>query len=202
MRTWSRNSLRQMIGGAAGALRSVGLLDPLRRVFRRLASPELEARPVGPLSDEAAETLLAAVEALTAATIDRAHYEEFFRWRAENLPGHQALYERFSVTANRLAQRSHGRKFLECEHRTRLEILQPAFRLRAARDRLSRLRVGIFQRDWVLFDLHIVRETALLFARTDAWRLVGYEAWPATPRGLERYQTQPSNLRSEEGGSG
>lgn len=182
-------ALTHSVGAAARtALSRVGLLEPLKRAFHRLVVPVPGTQPPGPLNEEVAKTLLAAAEALTGAAIDRDHYERFFRWRAEHLPGHRALYERFTAIVHQAAKRSRGCAFAKCENAARLEILQPAFRVRAAEGRISRLRAGVLQREWVLFDIYIVREIVLLFARTDAWRLAGYESWPATPRGLERYR--------------
>jgi len=42
-----------------------------------------------------------------------------------------------------------------------------------------------------LYHRHIVREVLALFARTDAWILLGYEAWPGTARGFTRYVQAP-----------
>ncbi len=194
----NQNFSKQSIGAAVrGALRSAGLLAPVKGAFHRLASPMLEAHPPGRLREDAVQTLVATAEAFAGVAIDRGHYEAFFRWRAENLPGHRALYERFTATVNAAAKRSRGCDFATCENTARLEIIQPVFQARRAKGRLERLRMGVLQRDWVLFDRHIIRPIAVVFARTDAWRLVGYESWPATPRGLERY-TNPRTASVKE----
>lgn len=168
-------------------------MKSLQALYRRLSSPVLRPGPPGPLSDETVRTLTAAATALVGSEIDAARYEEFFRWRAEAIPGHRALYERFAATLDRLARRAAGRDFAGSEPGMRLELLRPAFRVRTAHNRLDRLRIGVFHRSWVLFDHYIVRQIAVLFARTDAWRLAGYDAWPGTPRGLERYRMPPSS---------
>ncbi len=175
-------------GAVRDALSRAGRVAPFKTIYHRLAFPALHPRPAGPLRDETSRALLAATAALVGSDIDATRYEEFFRWRAETIPGHRALYEKFAATLNRQARRAGRRDFAESEQSLRLEVLRPAFRVRTAHNRLERLRIGMFHGSWVLFDLHIVRQIARLFARTDAWRLAGYESWPGTPRGLERYR--------------
>jgi len=51
---------------------------------------------------------------------------------------------------------------------------------------MRRLRRIAFARDEARFARHVVREVFRRFARTDAWVLAGYDAWPGTPRGLAR----------------
>ncbi len=179
-----------LVATGSAAVAYAGFLRPLRGGWRWLAFPVLELTPTGPLNEKALSALLATTEALIDYPIEKDHYADFLRWRSENLRGHKALYERFAATVNRLANRSSGCEFTECEKAVRRKILETAFRVRAATSRLDRLRIGLLERDWWLFDLHIVRPITSLFARTDAWRLVGYDSWPGTPRGLERY-TQP-----------
>ena len=172
------------------ALRSAPALEPVRAAFRGLVSPSLPPRPAGPLSEDAAGALVATAEAFAGVPVERRHYEALFRWRAEQWPGHRVLYERFAATVNRAARRLHGRDFAGCAGPERLAIVEPVFRVRAAKSRWARLRAGLLRRDWVLFDRHIMRPIAVMFALTDAWRAAGYESWRGTPRGLERY-TRP-----------
>jgi hypothetical protein len=47
-------------------------------------------------------------------------------------------------------------------------------------------------RRWVTYNTVIFDEALALFADTDAWILAGYEGWPGTPRGLERYRRAPN----------
>ena len=174
-------------GGAAGAARSIG---PFRTAYRWVKNPTLPPMPPGPLGERDLRTLLAATEALAGYPIDHDRYADFFRWHAATLSGYKALYERFTMAVNRSARLRHGCGYVECSAAARLAFLDRAFRVRP-QDLPGKVRVRIFDRDWVLFDRHIVRAVVALFARTDAWRLAGYEAWPGMPRGLERYRRPP-----------
>jgi hypothetical protein len=148
-------------GGAAVV--AVGLRGSLRGLLHQLADPALDKTAIGPLSGHAITTLLATTEAFLGSPVEKAHYEDFFRWHAETLPGYHALYERFAATVNQAARRAHGCDFAGCEVGMRQTILAPAFRAHRVESRI---------------------------AHTDAWRVAGYDAWPGIPRGLERY-TQP-----------
>ena len=81
------------------------LLAQFRVLYARLLSPELEDAPTGPLSAGALNTLLMATGALAGVPVQIAHYEDFFRWRAENLRGYKTLYERFATALDRHARR-------------------------------------------------------------------------------------------------
>jgi hypothetical protein len=72
------------------------------------------------------------------------------------------------------------------------KVLEELPQVRSAQTRWHRVRVAVFDREWLRFDQYIVRDILLLFLRTDAWTSLGYEAWPGTPRGLERYTQAPS----------
>lgn len=192
MRVTRRGFLTILVAAtsAAGAAYA-GALGPARTMYHWLVVPTLGQAPPGPLTSPTVKTLLAATEALIDYPLDREHYADFFRWRSENLPGHRALYGRFAAAVNQAATQSRGCDFAACEKAVRRKILEPAFHLRVASGRVDRLWVVIRERDWVLFDLHIVRPITVLFAGTDAWRAGGYEAWPGTPRGLENYVRHP-----------
>ena len=172
---------------------AVGFRRPLREAYHQLTDPALDPTPPGPLNDHALDTLLATAETFLGYPVETAHYADFFRWHAETLPGFRTLYERFSATVNQSARRARGCEFARCEPAVRQMLLDPAFHVHHAQGRIDRVRVGVLEHEWRLFDLHIFRPIAALFANTDAWRLAGYDAWPGTPRGLERY-TQPHPL--------
>jgi hypothetical protein len=176
----SRRAVIRLLAAAAAGVGAGGF--GLAAVLRKLAGPPaLEEAPPQALSAETLAALLAATRAVANERIDAAHYAAFFRWRAEHLRGHAALYERFRLAADRLA----GCEFARCPVAAQQAIIQRAFRARAA---AGTWRVRLLERDWVLYDRYIVRDVLALFARTDAWVLLGYEAWPGTPRGLQRYQ--------------
>jgi hypothetical protein len=168
------------------------LLVPFRALYYRLLSPRLEDAPTGPLSAEVLNALLAATRALAAVPVQIAHYEDFLRWRAENLRGYKALYEQFAAALDRRARRSVGCGFVDCSPQMQQKILEKVPQVRNVNTRWHRVRVAVLEREWLLFDQYIVRDILLLFYRTDAWTLLGYEAWPGTPRGLDRYTQVPS----------
>jgi len=198
-----RGFLRLVMGVAVGAITvllaaqsaKAWLLATFRALYARLLSPGLEDAPAGPLSAGALNTLLVATRALAGVPVQIAHYEDFFRWRAENLRGHKALYEQFAAALNHRARRAVGDNFADCSRQTQQKILEELPQVRSAGTRWYRVRVAVLERDWVRFDQYIIRNILLLFCRTDAWTLLGYEAWPGTPRGLDRYTQAPSQAR-------
>lgn len=156
----------------------------------RLTDPDLDDTPTGIISEQAVDTLRAATQAFIGYPIETEHYTDFFRWHADTLRGYKTLYERCAALLNRLARERQGLAYVECDAMWRRKILEPVFQIRRTYGFLERLRSGLVERDWRRFDLYIFRPVTVLFANTDAWRLVGYHGWPGTPRGLQRY-TQP-----------
>jgi hypothetical protein len=195
-----RGFLRLSVVAAVGAITvliaaqgaKAWLLAPFRALYYRLLSPRLEDAPTGPLSAGALNALLAATTALAGVPVQIAHYEDFFRWRAENLRGYKALYEQFAAALDRRAGRSGGCDFVDCSRQMQQQILEELPQVRRADTRWQRVRVVALEREWLRFDRYVVRDILLLFSRTDAWTLLGYEAWPGTPRGLDRYTQAPS----------
>jgi hypothetical protein len=124
---------------------------------------------------------------LVDTPVELSHYTRYFQWRAENLPGYRDIYERFAQTLDAAAKRASHTGFVECPAAVQLRVLQDTTTNRGPIGALIR---GMFDRTPLLFHKYIVREILTLFVRTDAWVLLGYEAWPGRPRGLERY-TQP-----------
>ena len=198
-----RRFLRLSVVGAVGATTMLlaaysaeaWLRAPLRALYARLRSPGLEDAPTGPLSVEALSALLAATTALAGVPVQLAHYEDFFRWRAEHLPGYKALYEQFAAALARRARRSVGCAFVGCSRQMQQNILEERPQLRGGDGMWLKARVDVLEREWLRFYQYIVRDILLLFLRTDAWISLGYEAWPGTPRGLERYTQAPSQVR-------
>jgi hypothetical protein len=198
-----RRFLRLSVVVAVGALAvlmaahsaKAWLLALVRALYARLLSPGLEDAPLGPLSAGALHTLLVTTGALVGVPMQIAHYEDFFRWRAENLRGYATLYEQFAVALNRRARRSVGCDFVDCSRQMQQKLLEELPQVRTADTRWHRVRVAVLEREWVRFDQYIVHDILLLFLRTDAWTAIGYAAWPGTPRGLERYTQAPSQAR-------
>jgi hypothetical protein len=124
--------------------------------------------------------------------VQAAHYEDFFRWRSENLRGYKTLYEQFVAALDLRGRRLSKCDFVDCSLEMQEEILARLAQVSSAETRWDKVRVSLLDRDWVLFDRYIVRDILLLFSKTDAWTVLGYEAWPGTPRGLDRYTHPPS----------
>jgi hypothetical protein len=185
-------------GGAITALTAAQsaktcLLAPFRAFYHRLLSPALEDAATGPLSARTRNALLGVTGALLGMPVQIAHYEDFFRWRSENLRGYKTLYEQFAAALDLRARRSAGCNFVDCNLQMQQKILANLPQVSSAETRWDKVRVSVLERDWVLFDRYIVREILLLFSKTDSWTLLGYEAWPGTPRGLDRYTQAPTN---------
>ena len=179
-----RRFLKILAIGSLGT--AVVALAVLRLRYRAIRDwwlrPDTEAVP-GELHESAVRTLLAVTETVTNPGVELAHYEAFFRWRARTLPGHRALYERLAVVIDRDAQARAGRPFADCTGPDRAAVLGRLEKLR--RSRLRRVLAAALDRDWLLLDVHLIQPVLDLFANTDAWVLLGYPAWPGTPRGFE-----------------
>ena len=180
-------TIASLIAGvsAAGAVQRWGI-GPLAslgaRIYDALKNPGLRDATTGLLDVGALRALLATTEALVVAAVETSHYEDLFRWRAENLGGYRALYERFAAVVDRAAKEAGKPDFASCDMKLRREILQ---RMK------SRAYAVVFERDELRFETYIFRQILVLFSRTDAWILLGYESWPGTPRGLQAYAKAP-----------
>jgi len=174
-------------GAAAAGYLLLQRFTPIKALYQRITSPILEETPAGLLDAKITQTLLSAAEAFINISIEKYHYNDFFNWRAKNLPGYKNLYEQFAMTVEQLSVKTFSCNFTECtmENRRRiLESMRPG-------SRLNKLRLGTFKKDWLLFEKHIFSEILLLFAKTDAWILLGYESWPGEQRGLVKYRQSP-----------
>lgn len=161
------------VGAFAWAFRSA----PVRRW---LLAADLAPAPPGPLHDSTAATLRAAVFALLDPRVQPGHYVEFFRWRAQRLPGARALYERFEAAVDQAARAHGAHSFRTADRATQKRILEPMRQPRG----IQRISRWVLERDDARFSRHIVREIFRRFARTDAWVISGYDAWPGIPRGV------------------
>lgn len=148
----------------------------------------------GPLPDSTAETLRAVVVALLDPRVQTAHYIEFFAWRARHVPGSRALDVRFERWLDAAARRAGATAFRHAPPELQKSVLRPL----SSGGQGTRLRRVALARDEQRFARHVVRETFRIFARTDAWRLAGYAAWPGMPRGVLHLHppTPPTETRS------
>jgi len=155
-------------------------------------TPGLPDVAPAPLSEATAAALTAAAATVIGEPIDRAHYAEYYRWRAEHLRGYHALYEAFARDVNRGARAAGGRVFADSTASVRRAVLEPARRARDPESAWDRLRAAVGERSWQVYDRYILAEALALFARTDAWVVLGYRGWPGQPRGLDRYRRAPA----------
>lgn len=183
-RVTRRRALAAGAAAAAGAglvaWRRDALAGWLDRRETRLAG--LPPDPPGPLDPGVAALLSAAAEGLVGLSLERSHYEGFYAWRAENLPGYRVLYGDLA----RAIRDGDG--------------AGPSFETLAPEARQARLRAipGAFdQPRWFEVLLHpraprirrhFVDETIRLFDATDAWVVLGYDGWPGMARGLDAYR--------------
>ena len=168
-----------LVAGAVGWRR--------RELVEWLAHPALDASPAGPLGDRTEAALMAAAHALLDDRITDGIYLDFFRWRAQNLPGHRSLYERFRSAVDASAHRVGAKDFASAPVEDRRRILQAM----SVERRWTRLTRGIVGRDDSRYSQHIVREIFRLFARTDAWVRTGYESFAGWPRSAEGLDALP-----------
>lgn len=187
----SRRTLLKGGAVAAGAAAAWGGIEAIpgftRRwldALRRAADPELPEAPPGPLDTATLATLLAAARALVGDAARRPQYGELLRSRAEAVAGYRRLYRRFAARLEAEAGPGGLGNLPEGEARRIVARLAPPGRLR-------RLRLGLAEDERGLFRSRVVLELLGLYAATDAWIALGYDAWPGTPRGLEVY-TRPA----------
>jgi hypothetical protein len=164
---------------AAGAVAAWWRPEPLRRW---LLSAGFAPAPVEPLRDSTAAVLHATVIALLDQRVESAPYVELFRWRAMHVPGAGALYRRFELAVDRAAQDRGGPGFRGASREVQRRVLAGLLPARG----LARVRRLLVDRDEARFARHVVREIFRRFARTDAWILSGYAAWPGMPRAIAR----------------
>jgi hypothetical protein len=149
-------------------------------VTRWLNAATLPHAPEGPLRDSTAEILRLTVTALLDTAVEPAHYVEVFRWRAAHVPGARAVYERFERDVDRASRRAGFAGFRSASPGRRQRILRAMLPARG----WTRVRRALLARDEARYARHIVREVFHRFARTDAWILAGYDAWPGMPRAI------------------
>ena len=188
-----RLSRRTLLGAAAGACvaAALGVWRWLDKPGGLAWTPALEATAPGAVTDATLATLVAAARTVIGRPVEPSHYAEYFRWRAEHLPGYRTVYERFAARVDRDARRTAGCAFAGCSAAARARVLGPASRARAPRSVVDVAWMAAGGRVWAVYDRFILDEALALFADTDAWVLTGYEGWPGTPRGLDRYRRAP-----------
>jgi len=178
---------RTLLGIAAAACAAAAA-----GAWRWLSSPALDGTAPGAFSPATLDTLVAAAGTVIGKPIEPSHYAEYFRWRAEHLAGYRAVYERFAAEINRAARRTARCGFASCTAPVRERLLAPAAQARRPGTPVDIAWLGAGRRRWATYNMVIFDEALALFADTDAWTLAGYDGWPGTPRGLDRYRHAPS----------
>ena len=179
----TRRRFLVLTAAAAGGLGAVGVLGR-RRLVRRWLRASLAPTPPGPLDAGVVRTLLAATRALLGEPLEIGHYEDYFRWRAQNLPGYRSLYRDFTAALDRAARGPGRADFASAPAERQRRILSEMLPVRG----MSRLSRGLIGRDRERFAEFVVVEVFQRFTSTDAWLRIGYESWPGTPRGFDFYQ--------------
>jgi hypothetical protein len=160
-------------------------------------APALPPATVGTLGEGTMRTLLATANAVIDMPVEASHYQDYFRWRSENVPGYKGVYEQFAAALDTAAKQSAGKRFAEVGGIVQREILAKLLQVvNPSAGDLGKVWVGLFDRQWLLYDRYVIREVFDLFARTDAWVKLGYETWPGQHRGLYAY-TQPPTAASD-----
>jgi len=144
-----------------------GIQDGIRSLINRLRKDNR-----GFLDKEVLQVLMSVTKTILGSSIELSHYQDYFVWHAENLPGYKGLYREFAANLNRRAKRLHGQAFVRCDQVQREDVLNRLFSGAA------------FQK------YPVIQELMQLYSKTDAWIQLGYNAWPGTARGLDRY-TKP-----------
>ncbi|MBD3883726.1 hypothetical protein IFO70_18340 [Phormidium tenue FACHB-886] len=153
---------------------------------------ELAVAPPGALDAQASRVLRATTEAVLAGVPvrDMKHYDDYFLWRAQHLPGYMKLYKEFAAAADQEAQNITKKNFVESDLDTRKKILD-----KAAKEHdpgtVDKLRIVTFGSNWALYNKYIVSEILQTFAKTDAYIALGHRAWPGSVRGLSEYKQIP-----------
>ncbi len=189
--TLSRRQFLSALVGVTAAAVSLGapvVYQTLQRA-RRIPLPEA---PPGPLPADTATVLRALVEALFIAhPVDTERYLRYYGFHAEKIPGYRQVYIQFAQELEWAARWLYRRPFVECSKLERRQVLRPWWSLPQSRQ--DEIITAIFQGTaWMQHAQYVLRETLQLFMNTDAWIMVGYEAWPGMPRGLETYRQPPA----------
>ncbi|MBP0001949.1 MAG: hypothetical protein J7641_23650 [Cyanobacteria bacterium SID2] len=172
----------------SASIRRRSIEKQLQNFYQGLRQPD--PTPTGSIASSTLDILGAVTVALLPQDIELTHYQDFFRWRAENLAGFKDLYEKFAETLDQKASQKQNCEFAQCDRETSLSLIQNVLppQSRARRGRLEEAQMLLFGRDRWLFQEHIINDIFQIFARTDALKAIGYKHWFGQPRGLEEYR--------------
>lgn len=174
-------------------------LIPLNDGTTRVDLPPLESLETGAVPTQVMAGLQAVVDVIVGDDGPVGHYETFFRWRAQNLPGHLALYTTFTRALDDATRAATAQTFTNASRDTRRRVLQRAFDLPDPDSSIFETRVpDVIAQNldeaevlWLYFNRDILAPLLLLYSQTNAWIMLGYEGWPSQARGLNGY-VQPA----------
>lgn len=125
------------------------------------------------------QILLAATDAVLGVPIpDHAHYERFLKYRYETLTPYKDVYLAFAGTLQRRARAEQHADFV---------ALSPDARTKLVADVLEH------DADGAKYDKYFRAEVLALFAKTDAFVMLGYDGWPGTSRSLDAVKNPPAH---------
>lgn len=160
----------------------------LNRLLYRLSSiGGLPGGEKGLLKPETLLTLESAVTTLLQLDIELVYYQNYFKWRAENLEGYKVIYQEFENFLNQAAKKFSKPSFVKCDsdlQRSIIDLILP-------KNSLERIRNFFLHDERIIYEKFVLREIFRLFTCTDAWIFLGYEAWPGIARGLDSYSSAP-----------
>ena len=204
-RLLTRRSLLKLGFGALGALTVAGgavrwfFWRPLKNAYMAVAYPALAPEIRGRLDAVTIRALDATAEALLGFPAPP-RYRRYFEWHATHVAGYRAIYRSFADYLANRARTDHGMAFSDCSRGQKRAILSAVLDARADHKLgtdLGRIWRGVARKDLVQYDAYILREILDLYAKTDAWLAIGYDAFPGKPAGLDGYQRPPGLERND-----
>jgi hypothetical protein len=164
----TRRAVTGLLAAGGGAL-------TLAVIGKRLDHPTPGKVPshgrVGTIDEETLATLMISARTLTGLREPGGPYGDYYAYQALNRPGYLDAYRDFARAV---------RRFTNADTAAALEKLS-ADRRWSVLEAVSRSSNGEF-------DVPVHHETLAVFMRTDAWKVLGYDSWPGSPRGLESYR--------------
>lgn len=166
----TRRSVAGLIAAGGGAL-TLGMIGKRLRHPRPGKVPS--HGPTGTIDGQTLALLMATAQTLTGLEKPDGPYGEYYAYQALNRPGYLDIYRAFGEALLHMAGAKTASAFARMSVDRRWSILEAVSR--SSGDR---------------FDVPIHHETLAVFMRTDALKLLGYDGWPGSPRGLASYRTR------------
>lgn len=165
----TRRAVAGLIAAGGGAL-TLGVIG--MRLRHPMPGKVPSHGPTGLLDGQTLAALVATARTLTGLETPGGTYGDYYAYQALNRPGYLVVYRQYAASLLRAVEGSTIFAFAAMTSDERWSILETVSRSSDGR-----------------FDVPVHHETLAVFMRTDAWRSLGYESWPGSPRGLESYRT-------------